>query len=939
VQVVFENPPGEPYLIRRRLTVHDSAGTLLTLDLWDADPTLSLDQWLAEVEGLTGPVEPNAVVAGQEALVRMQPGGCGVRPLVAAYLAYGHHVFRIQLPVVEGPASLETYEAMLRSFSLAGVDLARAPQTTLPDLQLLWPLACGINLCPSTCWGQCTFAATKEGCCGYPAIPYWQCSKACDGDQPGEFLGNCVWWGAYTRRDVGALAVGNNAETWAIAVGQTGQLPVDKTPKVGDIVVHPGSSWNHVAYVVWVSPDRRHYRMSDMGWCSDCGPNLEETKLRTVDGDDEFIHCRDDPPIPAVDWRFTTCPFGWTPSKGFADSSLTGSTWWLDPAGPAGSLFSAPILLSPLLSVPAGDYRQVRIEMANHALETAGRVYFTTADHPTFSDSRAVGFTTVNDGRSREVAVAMADHPQWQGTITRLALQPVLGGNGDGSDGAVEVDRIRLANGIPVTPTAQAYLPVVVRAAGPSPNQPPYPPSEPWPADGETELPVGLTLSWVGGDPDGDAVTYDVYLGAAGVPTQTLVCSGTLTTTCDVGPLSEATQYTWQVMATDEHSATTAGPHWAFTTVLTNHVPYLPSEPSPADGSTGLPVDLTLSWAGGDPDGDAVTYDVYLDPVPGLLETLVCSDTLTTTCDPGLLSEKTPYAWRVIATDEHSATTAGPLWAFTTVLTNQLPYPPSEPSPADGATGLPVTLTLGWAGGDPDGDDVTYDVYLDPAPGALETLVCSRTLTTTCDPGPLSDNTPYVWRVIATDEHSATAAGPVWSFTTTFTGCLDLVANGSFEGDGDWEIPSTDYPAAYSEAQAQGGSRSMRVGIIDPADNESSWSSARQLVTIPEGVTSATLRYWLYPVSREAAGAELPGAEALLTPDAQYVWILDPEGARLATLLSQQSNAQDWISYEADLVDYAGQAIKLYFGASNDGQAEATGMYVDDVSLEVCAAP
>jgi hypothetical protein len=33
---------------------------------------------------------------------------------------------------------------------------------------------------------------------------------------------------------------------------------------------------------------------------------------------------------------------------------------------------------------------------------------------------------------------------------------------------------------------------------------------------------------------------------------------------------------------------------------------------------------------------------------------------------------------------------------------------------------------------------------------------------------------------------------------------------------------------------------------------------------------------------------------------------------------------------------YAGRTIKLHFGAYNNGWGGATGMYLDDVSLELC---
>ena len=49
--------------------------------------------------------------------------------------------------------------------------------------------------------------------------------------------------------------------------------------------------------------------------------------------------------------------------------------------------------------------------------------------------------------------------------------------------------------------------------------------------------------------------------------------------------------------------------------------------------------------------------------------------------------------------------------SFTLVApANQAPYTPSEPDPAHGASDVPLTQTLRWQGGDPDGDPVTYTV-------------------------------------------------------------------------------------------------------------------------------------------------------------------------------------------------------------------------------------
>jgi len=145
---------------------------------------------------------------------------------------------------------------------------------------------------------------------------------------------------------------------------------------------------------------------------------------------------------------------------------------------------------------------------------------------------------------------------------------------------------------------------------------------------------------------------------------------------------------------------------------------------------------------------------------------------------------------------------------------------------------------------------------------------------------------------------------------------------------------------------AHSGNRSMRVGIVEPADNRYSFSSARQLVTIPAHATGATLRFWLYPLSGEpSAGPAFstpPQApmigDVLVSEDAQYVLILDASDQWIDTLLWQLSDDRRWTFHQCDLIDYAGQTIKLHFGVRNDGLDGVTGMYVDDVSLELCSA-
>ncbi len=95
---------------------------------------------------------------------------------------------------------------------------------------------------------------------------------------------------------------------------------------------------------------------------------------------------------------------------------------------------------------------------------------------------------------------------------------------------------------------------------------------------------------------------------------------------------------------------------------------------------------------------------------------------------------------------------------------NQPPGIPSNPSPENGSIDQPVNSILYWTCSDPEYDPLTYDVYIGESnPPPLQNSDQTESL---YDPGMLSSNTTYYWKITAHDDQTNTTEGPVWSFTT-----------------------------------------------------------------------------------------------------------------------------------------------------------------------------
>jgi hypothetical protein len=202
--------------------------------------------------------------------------------------------------------------------------------------------------------------------------------------------------------------------------------------------------------------------------------------------------------------------------------------------------------------------------------------------------------------------------------------------------------------------------------------------------------------------------------------------------------------------------------------ISTNQPPYEPSDPHPTNGSAGVTLNAILSWTGGDPNsGDTVTYDVYFGtstPPPKKV-----GNQSVTTYTPGLMDPTTKYYWKIVAWDNNGATSAGPIWQFTT-KTNNPPDTPTINGPAKGKVG--VATDYNFTATDSDSDEVYYFI----------------------DWGDLTNSSwigPYPSGNTVIKSH-------IWSEKGTYT--IRAKAKDSYDAESDWATLSVTMPCSYNIA-------------------------------------------------------------------------------------------------------------------------------------------
>ncbi len=143
-------------------------------------------------------------------------------------------------------------------------------------------------------------------------------------------------------------------------------------------------------------------------------------------------------------------------------------------------------------------------------------------------------------------------------------------------------------------------------------NHPPAVPANPSPADSGIAPDSGLVLSWHSHDQDdGDSVYFTILFDTI-TPPETVAADWT-DTTCALTRLDSPRRYYWQVIASDNHDTSTAGPVWQFQSVA----PLSVTAPDTGERLKMYTTD-TIDWTGG-PSGAADSIVIHRSTDDGLV--------------------------------------------------------------------------------------------------------------------------------------------------------------------------------------------------------------------------------------------------------------------------------------------------------------------------------
>ena len=304
---------------------------------------------------------------------------------------------------------------------------------------------------------------------------------------------------------------------------------------------------------------------------------------------------------------------------------------------------------------------------------------------------------------------------------------------------------------------------------------------------------------------------------------------------------------------------------------------------------------LNLGTSGGAPGVVLLAFAVNSVTSAGSVKLAVDGIQLSSLAETKLaapLTQGATYYWNVVATDRFGGTASSVTGSFTT-WGNTAPNAPVLASPANGASGVTINPTITWTGSDPDGDVLTYNIYVSTNANAL-TLYASQKAITTSMFYSLDDKETYYWRVDAVDQFGAVARSTTQSFTTVaipqYTPTIDTFEDVNLSLNPGWSVADNISITTSTTVASGQGTYSMRITgtanglyagylstyIADKADDWSQYTHLRQYVynggqvgdsmvieiidndnnngTVDEGASSAGDDRWKYTLTMDWTG-------------------------------------------------------------------------------------
>jgi hypothetical protein len=199
-----------------------------------------------------------------------------------------------------------------------------------------------------------------------------------------------------------------------------------------------------------------------------------------------------------------------------------------------------------------------------------------------------------------------------------------------------------------------------------------------------------------------------------------------------------------------------------------------------------------------------------------------------------------------------------------------------------------------------------------------------------------STPTPVVWT--PTPIVPTVTFTPIQPPTPLPPGCItNVIMNGGFEeeilGSTGWILGDDPVPPRLIAGGFE-GLRSLQLGNPPNSGRADvlSYSSVRQLITIPHTATTAELLWWHWSHTQDSGEPAFQNRV-----DRQELILLSPELVTLAPPLYRvMRNTGGWTQEVSDLTSYRGQSLYIYFNVLNDGDGLRTWMELDQVQLKLC---